>query len=224
MSLEPQLRSGLDALGLEVSAEAFGRLLAYTSLLAEWSEAYNLVAAGDRDKLLPRHLLDSLSVARFLQPGPLLDIGTGAGLPGVPLAIIAPEREVTLIDSAGKKIRFLRHVARELKLDNIRPLQQRLENMTADRVFANVVCRAFGSLATFVTVARPFADARTRLLAMKGAYPRAELEELPGWVNVEAVEALTVPDLHAKRHLVMMTLPRQGVEQTDGETWQESSQ
>jgi len=224
MSLERQLRSGLGALALDVSAGAFAQLLAYTAMLAEWSEAYNLVAAGDRDRLLPRHVLDSLSVARFLQPGPLLDIGTGAGLPGVPLAIIDPGREVTLVDSAGKKIRFIRHVARALQLKNVRPLQQRLEEMTPDRVFANIVCRAFASLTEFVTLARPFAHGTTRLLAMKGAYPREELEALPGWVNVEAVEALSVPDLQAKRHLVIMTLPRQGVERTDGNTWQESSQ
>jgi 16S rRNA (guanine527-N7)-methyltransferase len=221
---ERQLRSGLDALALEVPDAAIGKLLAYAALLREWSTAYNLVAAGDRDKLLPRHLLDSLSVAPHLQPGSLLDIGCGAGLPGVPLAVIDPAREVTLIDAAGKKIRFIRHVARELELTNIRPLQQRIETLQPGRAFANIICRAFAPLAAFVSAARPFADAQTRLLAMKGNYPRDELEELPARVNVEAVEPLTVPDLHAQRHLVIMTLPRQGAEENDGETWQESSQ
>ena len=204
-----KLESGLDRLGLDVSPDAVTNLLDYMALLKEWSGTYNLVAPRERDFLLVRHLLDSLSIMCWLQPGSLLDVGTGAGLPGLPLAIIKPEMEVTLLDSAGKKIRFIRHVGRTLKLSNIHPLHQRVEALAESRAFANITSRAFASLGEFVEVVRPWADETTRLLAMKGAYPGPELEELPGWVNVHSVEQLTVPYLHADRHLVIMSITNQ---------------
>lgn len=204
-----KLESGLSRLGLELPTSAVDGLLTYMDLLKEWSGTYNLVAPRERDFLLARHILDSLSIARWLQPGSLLDVGTGAGLPGLPLAIINPEMEVTLLDSVGKKIRFIRHVGRTLKLTNIHPLQQRIETLTESGAFANITSRAFSSLKDFVEVVRPCADESTRLLAMKGADPGAELEELPAWVNVQSVEQLTVPYLHAERHLIMMSVSNQ---------------
>ena len=201
-----KLESGLVRLGLEVSAETIDGLLTYMVQLKEWSGTYNLVAPRERDFLLARHVLDSLSIAPWLQPGSLLDVGTGAGLPGLPLAIVKPDTEVTLLDSAGKKIRFIRHVGRTLKLANIRPLQQRVEEFSESTVFANITSRAFASLKGFVEAVRPCADESTRLLAMKGAYPDRELEELPGWINVQSIEKLTVPYLHAERHLVIMSV------------------
>jgi len=120
-----KLQSGLARLELDVPSDAIDGLLSYMELLKEWSGTYNLVAPGERNYLLARHVLDSLSIASWLQPGTLLDVGTGAGLPGLPLAIVKPGMEVTLIDSAGKKIRFLRHVARTLQLANIHPLLQK---------------------------------------------------------------------------------------------------
>lgn len=203
-----KLESGLARLGLEVTTGAVEGLLTYMALLKEWSGTYNLVARGERNFLLARHILDSLSVARWLQPGSLLDVGTGAGLPGMPLAIIKPEMEVTLLDSAGKKIRFIRHVGRTLKLANIHPLQQRLEALTDKGVYANITSRAFATLKDFVVAVRPCADETTRVLAMKGTDPGPELEELPGWVNVVSVEQLSVPYLHAQRHLVIMSLTK----------------
>ena len=202
-----KLESGLARLGLDVQSGAVDGLLTYMALLKEWSGTYNLVAPRERDFLLARHVLDSLSIAPWLQAGSLLDVGTGAGLPGLPLAIIKPEMEVTLLDSAGKKIRFIRHVGRTLKLANIHPLQQRVEEIADGRVFANITSRAFASLKEFVEAIRPCADENTHLLAMKGAYPDQELEELPDWVNVQSVEKLTVPYLHAERHLVIMSIP-----------------
>ena len=202
-----KLESGLDRLGLEVPSAAIDDLLAYMALLKEWSGTYNLIAPRERDFLLARHVLDSLSIAPWLKPGSLLDVGSGAGLPGLPLAIVRPDMQVTMIDSAGKKIRFIRHVGRTLKLANIRPLHGRIEEMAEDRIFANISSRAFASLQAFVAAVRPFADEATRLLAMKGAYPEKELADLPAWTQVEAVEKLTVPYLHAERHLVMMSLP-----------------
>ena len=205
----PKLASGLARLGLDVPAEAVENLLAYVELLKEWSRAYNLIAPGDRNALLGRHILDSLSIAPWLQPGSLLDVGTGAGFPGLPLAIIKPEMEVTLVDGAGKKIRFIRHVARTLKLNNIHPLHQRVEQMDGSQQFANITARAFSSLSEFAELVKPSMDANTRLLAMKGVYPRKELKALPAWIKADAVEELTVPFLQAERHLVIMSLSDQ---------------
>jgi 16S rRNA (guanine527-N7)-methyltransferase len=203
-----KLESGMDRLGLDVSGGAVECLLTYMSLLKEWSGTYNLVAPRERDFLLTRHLLDSLSIAHHLQGCSLLDVGTGAGLPGLPLAIIKPEMEVTLLDGAGKKIRFIRHVTRTLKLNNIHPINQRIEDLVESKTYANITSRAFASLKEFVEAVRPCADQSTRLLAMKGVNPRKELEELPDWVNVQSVEPLTVPYLHAERHLVLMSISK----------------
>ncbi len=199
-----KLESGLARLGLDVASTAIDDLLTYMVLLKEWSGTYNLVAPRERDFLLTRHVLDSLSIAPWLKPGSLLDVGTGAGLPGLPLAIIKPDMEVTLIDSAGKKIRFIRHIGRTLKLANIQPLHSRIEDLADGLTFANITSRAFASLKEFVEAARPCMNETTQLLAMKGAYPGKELEELPAWINVQSVEQLTVPYLHAERHIVIM--------------------
>lgn len=204
-----KLESGVDRLALQAPPGAVNNLMTYMDLLKEWSRTYNLVAPRERDFLLARHILDSLSVAPWLQPGSLLDVGTGAGLPGLPLAIIKPEMEATLVDSAGKKIRFIRHVVRTLKLSNVRALNQRVEDLAGKGAYANITSRAFASLKDFVEAVRPCADAGTRLLAMKGARPTQELEELPSWVNVQSVEPLTVPYLHAERHIVIMSLSNQ---------------
>ena len=204
-----KLESGLDRLGLDVQDSAVDGLLTFMDLLKEWSGTYNLVAPGERGFLLARHILDSLSIAPFLQAGSLLDAGTGAGLPGLPLAIINPDMEVTLVDSAGKKIRFIRHVGRALKLTNIHPLHQRVESQADGEVFSNITSRAFASLNDFVEAVRPYAGESSRLLAMKGAHPGKELEELPGWINVDSIEQLTVPYLHAERHLVIMSVSDQ---------------
>ncbi len=201
-----KLESGLDRLGLEVTPAIIDQLLAYMVELKEWSGTYNLVAPNERGFLLTRHVLDSLSIANWLKPGNLLDIGTGAGLPGLPLAIVKPTMHVTLLDSAGKKIRFIRHVGRALKLENITPLNQRVEEPVSTGPFANITSRAFASLGQFAEAARGLAEKDAQLMAMKGAYPSQELDELPDWVNVLSVETLTVPYLHAERHLVLMSV------------------
>ena len=206
-----KLQSGLARLELDVPIDVVDALLGFMALLKEWSGTYNLVSSGERNFLLARHVLDSLAIAKSLQPGSLLDVGTGAGLPGLPLAILQPDREVFLLDSAGKKIRFIRHVGRTLKLSNIHPMQQRIEDL--DQPFANITSRAFASLADFAEAVKPCVDESTCIYAMKAAYPRQELEELPDWVNVQSVEELSVPYLHAERHLVIMSLANHKTEQ-----------
>ena len=156
--------------------------------------------------MVTRHLLDSLSVAPWIKGRRLLDAGTGAGLPGIPLAITKPGLEVTLLDSSGKKIRFLNHVRRELGLDNITTVQERLESCSAETRHDVIISRAFTSLASFARAARRLAAAPSRLLAMKGRFPQSELNDLPGWVRIDAIEKLDVPGLQQDRHLVIMSV------------------
>jgi 16S rRNA (guanine527-N7)-methyltransferase len=175
------------------------------SLLRHWNQAYNLVAAADLNSLLVRHVLDSLSILPFIYGSSLLDVGTGAGFPGVPLAIMNPQLECTLLDSSGKKIRFLRHVKRTLKQNNIHPVQSRVEAFEAPGKFDTITSRAFASLADFAAGVQHLAGSGTRLLAMKGKSPEGEMEVLPPWLKVESVEKISVPGLRAERHLVIMS-------------------
>jgi len=204
-SLAESLHAGISELtGAPIEPARVETLLAYVDLLLRWNRSYNLTAVRDPVEIISRHLLDSFSVMPFINGDRLLDAGTGAGLPGVPLAIAQPEWEVTLLDSAGKKIRFLNHVRRELGLVNIYPLQERLEIHRPESGYKEIISRAFASLVTFATAARHLAP--VRLLAMKGRCPDAELEELPAWVQLDSIEKLVVPGLQEERHLVIMSV------------------
>jgi len=200
------LRDGLEQLELPLCSEATESLLAYVELLAHWNQTYNLTAVRNPAEMVTRHLLDSLSVSPWLKAGRLMDAGTGAGLPGIPLAIADPNLQVTLVDSAGKKVRFMNHVKRQLGLGNVFPLQARVEETTVDTPFDAIISRAFSSLASFALAVRHLAVDGTRLLAMKGHYPEDEISGLPDWARVDAVEKIVVPGLHENRHLVMMTI------------------
>jgi 16S rRNA (guanine527-N7)-methyltransferase len=204
--LANELRAGLGQLpGADLEAVQVSRLLDYVDLLQRWNRTYNLTAISDPAEMISRHLLDSLSVLPWIRGLRLLDAGTGAGLPGVPLAIARPDLAVTLLDSTGKKVRFLNHVARELNLENVYPVQARLESYEPKVAFETIVSRAFSSLAAFAGAARHLAGT-ARLLAMKGRYPNDELDDLPAWVRVESVEKLVVPGLQQDRHLVIMSV------------------
>ncbi len=193
-------------LGQDLPGEACAQLLAYLDLLEYWNRSYNLTAVRDPAAMVSRHLLDSLCVLPFIEAKTLLDAGTGAGLPGVPLAIMRPGMHVSLLDSVGKKIRFLRHVKRELGLDNITPVQERLEMFTPPELPAVIISRAFAELAQFAGAARHLLRSDTQLLAMKGRCPEAEMAGLPAWIRVDRVEKLFPPGLHEERHLVIMSL------------------
>jgi 16S rRNA (guanine527-N7)-methyltransferase len=201
------LRDGIRALGIEdPGSERLDALLNFLEQVQRWNRAFNLTAVRDLRDMVTRHLLDSLSVLPHIQGQALLDAGSGAGLPGIPLAIMEPGWCVTLLDSSGKKVRFLRHVQRELQLENIRTVQARLESWAAEERFDAIICRAFSDLGSFVRAARHLAQPQTRLYAMKGRCPRSELEALPSWVTVGSVEKLSVPGLQEERHLVIMSV------------------
>lgn len=199
-----KLDKGLGALDLSPQESVREQFLCYLDQLRHWGKAYNLVAPGEMPVLLERHLLDALSIARWCGPGPLLDVGSGAGFPGMPLAILAPERQTVLIDSSGKKVRFLRHVIRQLSLPHVQAVHERIENYAAGCKFSTITSRAFSSLAEFATSVRHLAGPDTRLLAMKGQAPGGELGELPDGVKAESVETIRVPGLEAQRHLVIL--------------------
>lgn len=201
----PLLETGLEALGLALPGGAVDRLIAYLDELERWSASYNLVSFGSRRDLVVRHLLDSLAIRPWTGDGPLLDLGSGAGLPGVPLAIADPGRSVTALDANGKKVRFLRHVRRVLMLDNLAPVQSRAESFEAPEPFGGIVSRAFADLAGFARAAAHLLGPGGRLVAMKGKHPGDEITGLPEGLHVEAVEAIEVPYLHAERHVVIMT-------------------
>ena len=187
-------------------------LLIYLQLLARWNATYNLSAIRDPGEMLVRHIFDSLSVCPLLHGRRLADIGTGPGLPGIPLALACPDLEVTLVESNGKKTRFLREAVRTLSLDaRCAVVQTRVEQYRPDQSFDTVTSRAFASLVDFVTASRHLLAPDGRWLAMKGRRPDDEIAELPADIRVESVVPLTVPDLAGERHAVIMAGPDQGV-------------
>lgn len=196
------LTPGLKDLGVHLPEGGEARLLRYVELLERWNQAYNLTAVRDPAEMVGKHLLDSLSVLPFVTEGPVADVGTGAGLPGIPLAVARPELRFTLIDSNGKKTRFVTHAVAELKLPNVEVVQSRAEAHRPTIPYAVVVSRAFASLADFATLAGGMAAPGGRLLAMKGVDPKDELAALPKGFKVLKVHPLRVPGLDADRCLV----------------------
>ena len=198
--------SGVPAeLGLVLNAQQDQQLQQYVELLLRWNKVYNLTAVRDPDQILPLHLWDSLSVVRFIEAEHCLDVGSGAGLPGIPLAIMRPTQQFTLLDTNGKKTRFIQQAALELGLTNIQVVQMRVEQWQPKQKFAAIISRAFASLADFVTVSGQHLQAEGRLYAMKGRYPDTEIAELPqGW-SLAKSHPLSVPGLNAERHLLELT-------------------
>lgn len=201
--LSPELEAGLSALGLPTALAP--RLLDYLALLDRWNHTYNLTAIRDPREMLTKHLLDSLAMHRFLDDERLADLGTGPGLPGIPLAIAKPSLRVALVESNGKKARFLREAVRTLELGNARVLESRAEAVAEPGAFDVITARALDRLAGIIAVGGHLLAPGGRLLAMKGVRPDQEIAELPaGWV-VSAVHPLRVPGLDAERHLLEIT-------------------
>ncbi|HEY3645916.1 MAG TPA: 16S rRNA (guanine(527)-N(7))-methyltransferase RsmG [Gammaproteobacteria bacterium] len=196
------LSAGLQSLGLRLPEGGEAKLLRYVELLERWNQAYNLTAVRDPAEMVAKHLLDSLSVLPFVTEGPVADVGTGAGLPGIPLAVARPELRFTLIDSNGKKTRFVTQAMAELKLANVEVVQSRAEAHRPATPYARVLSRAFASLEDFATLAGGMAAPGGRLLAMKGTDPKDELGAIPAGFRVLKVHPLKVPGLDAERCLV----------------------
>jgi len=178
-------------------------LLAYVALLEKWNRTYNLTAVRDPQDMVTRHLLDSLAIAPYLSGQRVLDIGSGPGLPGIPLAIARPDLSFTLLDANAKKTRFMTQVVGELALNNVEVVQNRVENYRPVQKFDTLVSRAFASIADMLNGAQHLCAPHGRYLAMKGAYPEAELAAVPPGFACEVV-ALQVPGLGAKRHLAIL--------------------
>jgi len=199
-----RLARALGAMNLPAGGRLADGLLAYLGLLQKWNRVYNLTAVREPHKMLTLHLLDSLAVLPHLPPGSLLDVGAGAGLPGLALALAQPERPVTLIDSSQKKATFMRQAALELGLDNVRVEWGRVEDLPDEARFDVVISRAFAEIAEFVRLAGARCAPGGVLAAMKGVNPVAELAALPAGWAVARVVALAVPGLDAERHLVLL--------------------
>ena len=199
-ALRPELEAGLATLALPDALAT--PLLDYLALLAKWNQAYNLTAIRAPRDMLVRHLLDSLAMARHVDGSPLADLGTGPGLPGIPLALANPSLQVSLVESNGKKARFLREAVRTLGLSNARVLESRAEAVDEPGGYALITARALDRLAGILAVGGHLLAPGGRLLAMKGQRPDDELAELPpGW-ELAAMHVLRVPGLAAERHLV----------------------
>ncbi|MEX3022962.1 16S rRNA (guanine(527)-N(7))-methyltransferase RsmG [Acinetobacter baumannii] len=200
-----ELQQGSQKLGLSLSDEALTLLLKYQDALVLWNKAYNLTAIRDPKEMLVKHLLDSLSILKDLPAGRLLDVGTGGGMPGMIIALCQPERSCVLLDSNGKKIRFLKQFIADLKLKNVIAVQTRVENQdTIDELgqFDVITSRAFASLTDFVEAARPYLH-ESIIAAMKGLIPVEEMEELKQEFSCKVIE-LHVPRLDEQRHLLLL--------------------
>jgi len=201
-TLGPMLDAGVRTLGLQLSHDTMVQLLNYLDLLHKWNGAYNLTAVRSREKMVSRHLLDSLAVSPYLTGERFIDVGTGAGLPGIPLAICFPQRHFTLLDANGKKTRFLFEVKTRLQLANIAIHQARVETFTTDSPYDGVLSRAFASLSDMAAACAHLLAPTGRFLALKGHYPAEELAALRGFFAVPDVIHLAVPGIDEARHIV----------------------
>lgn len=201
-----ELTQGAATLGVALDARQHELLMDYLALLIKWNKAYNLTAVRNPDEMVSRHLLDSLSVVPFVaeRGNDWLDVGSGGGMPGVPLAILFPERRFTLLDSNGKKTRFLTQVKLELGLENLGVVNARVEAFRPEQPFAGIVSRAFSALEDFASWTRHLGDRDTHWLAMKGLRPDDELARMPEDFKVEAEHTLAVPGCQGQRHLLIL--------------------
>jgi len=203
MKLEKRLQQGLREMGLDLPPPATEKLLNFLQLLEKWNQTYNLTAVRDPEQMVPRHLLDSLSVLPYLQGPRVLDIGTGAGLPGIPLALARPDLEFTLLDSNAKKTRFATQALHELGLKNVAVVQERVEKFHPAEKFDTLIARAFASIPDMLAASRHLCAPNGRFLVMKGVFPQEELAAVTDGYRAE-VKALTIPGLDAARHMVIL--------------------
>jgi len=206
MSTADQLKRGLIALGLTLDRDTQQRLLDYIALIEKWNRVYNLTAIREPEKMVSHHLLDSLAVAPHLHARRLLDVGSGAGLPGIPLALAYPGTHVTLLDSNHKKAAFLKQAVMELKLKNAEVCSERVESWQAQSKFDVIISRAFSDMGEFVRITRHLLAPDGIFAAMKGLHPYEEIDKLPPDCKVRQVLPLAIPGLDGARHLVLIGL------------------
>lgn len=209
MPLEERLTQGATTMGLALEPGCIQQLVAYLRLLEKWTRTHNLTAVRDPQEMVSRHLLDSLAVLPHLRGPEVIDIGTGAGLPGIPLACARPDLRFTLLDSNRKKLAFVRQAVHALSLRNVAVVAGRVEDFRGAQPFATLISRAFASIPDMLAACGHLAGPESRILAMKGVLPREELARMPPSFQVTDVIALEIPGLGAERHLVIMT-PRRG--------------
>lgn len=200
------LKQGSQKLGLDLSEEALNLLLKYQDALVLWNKAYNLTAIRDPKEMLVKHLLDSLSILKDLPKGRLLDIGTGGGMPGMIIALCQPDRQCVLLDSNGKKIRFLKQFIADLKLTNVIAVQTRVENEDSIHdlgQFDVITSRAFASLTDFINASKPYMHQDSIIASMKGLVPHDEVEAFKNEFSCDII-ALKVPRLDEQRHLLLL--------------------
>lgn len=197
------LLRGLKPLQIALDDSQIERLLTYHQMLVKWNKAYNLTAVRDPAQMISRHLVDSLSVLPWIGEGRLLDVGSGPGLPGIPLAICRPDLQVTTLDSNGKKTRFQVQVKAELGLDNLSVINGRVEAVEAEP-FDMVISRAFASIADMLNLSGHLATDQGVFLAMKGLYPESEIEQMPAGFELRETHRLQLPDTDGERHLLIL--------------------
>lgn len=202
MSLQEKLEAGARQLGINLAPPVVEKLLAYLALLVKWNKVHNLTAVRDPEEMVTLHLLDSLSVLPHVPAGRLLDVGSGAGLPGIVLAICRPDLQVTTIDAVQKKASFMRQAKTELQIDNLQVVAGRVEQLKPAEPFNTVISRAFSEIALFIKLTRHLIAEDGLWLAMKGQMPQDELEAVT--LKPSRIEELKVPGLDARRHLVFL--------------------
>ncbi|MDP7593517.1 MAG: 16S rRNA (guanine(527)-N(7))-methyltransferase RsmG [Litorilituus sp.] len=205
MTLTAQLQALLAKTSLQVSEQQVQLLIHYVELLTKWNKAYNLTSVRDPQEMLVKHIMDSLMVGEVLQGNMFIDVGTGPGLPGIPLAILYPERNFVLLDSLGKRITFLRQVIFQLKLTNVEPVKSRVEKYTIETAFDGVLSRAFSSLNDMVAwCSHLVTKEHGQFFALKGQYPTDELTQLPENIELVSSHEIKVPELVGERHVLVL--------------------
>jgi 16S rRNA (guanine527-N7)-methyltransferase len=205
MTLTQELSALINKTQLVVSQEKIDQLILYVELLNKWNKAYNLTSVRNPKDMLIKHIMDSLMVGDVLTGKDFIDVGTGPGLPGIPLAILFPERNFVLLDSLGKRITFLRQVVFQLKLTNVTPVKSRVEDFQGEHKFDGVLSRAFSSLNDMVKWCQHLiSEEKGQFFALKGQYPHDEIAQLPAHIELLESHEIIVPDLIGERHVLVL--------------------
>lgn len=197
------LDDGIARLGLnEITASQRDRLVRFVSLIHKWNKAYNLTSVREPEQMMVKHILDSLAVKPFVTERNVVDVGTGPGLPGIPLAIVLPDVQFTLLDSLGKRVRFMKQALYDMGVENAAPIQSRVEAHNPQQPYDAVISRAFASLKDMLHWCEHLVDSQGKFLALKGQFPQSEIDEVSDHFQIDKVNTLSVPGLEGERHLV----------------------